>query len=60
VSAFAQIQEELRSQYVVAYSPQNKLRDGSHRRIRMEIVNPELRKQKLQLIYRQGYYAPKK
>jgi Ca-activated chloride channel family protein len=58
-SAFAQIQEELRSQYVIAYSPQNKLRDGSHRRIRMEIVNPELRKQKLQLIYRQGYYAPK-
>jgi Ca-activated chloride channel family protein len=56
---FAQIQEELRSQYVVAYSPQNKLRDGSHRRIKMEIVNPDLRKQKLQLIYRQGYYAPK-
>jgi VWFA-related protein len=57
--AFAQIQEELRSQYVIAYSPQNRLRDGSHRRIRMEIVNLELRKQKLQLIYRQGYYAPK-
>ncbi len=56
---FAQIQEELRSQYVIAYSPQNKLRDGSHRRIKMEIVNPELREQKLQLIYRQGYYAPK-
>ena len=56
---FAQIQEELRSQYVIAYSPQNKSHDGSHRRIRMEIVNPELRKQKLQLIYRQGYYAPK-
>lgn len=56
--AFAQIQEELRSQYVIAYSPQNKARDGSHRRIRMEIVNSELRKQKLQLIYRQGYYAP--
>ena len=56
---FAQIQEELRSQYIVAYSPQNKLRDGSHRRIRLEIVNPELRKQKLQLIYREGYYAPK-
>lgn len=57
--AFAQIQEELRSQYVIAYSPQNKLHDGSHRRIKMEIVNPELRKQKLQLIYRHGYYAPK-
>ncbi len=57
--AFAQIQEELRSQYVIAYSPQNKSRDGSHRRIKMEIVNPELRRQKLQLIYRQGYFAPK-
>ena len=34
---FAQIQEELRSQYVIAYSPMNKLHDGSHRRIRMEI-----------------------
>jgi len=25
----------------------------------IEIVNPELRKQKLQLLYRQGYYAKK-
>lgn len=59
VRAFAQIQEELRSQYIIAYSPQNKLRDGSHRRIKMEIINPALRKQNLQLIYRQGYYAVK-
>ena len=44
-----QIQEELRSQYVIAYSPQNKLRDGAHRRVKLEIVNPELRKQKLQV-----------
>jgi Ca-activated chloride channel family protein len=58
-AVFAQIQEELRSQYVIAYSPQNNSHDGSHRRIRMEIVNQELRKQKLHLIYRQGYYAPK-
>ncbi|MCM3903692.1 MAG: VWA domain-containing protein [Pyrinomonadaceae bacterium] len=57
--AFVQIQEELRSQYVIAYSPQNRSRDGSHRRIKMEIINPELRKQKLQLIYRQGYFAAK-
>jgi Ca-activated chloride channel homolog len=58
-AVFAQIQEELRSQYVIAYSPQNKSRDGSQRRIRMELVNPQLRKQKLQLIYRQEYFAPK-
>ncbi|MGH9957689.1 MAG: VWA domain-containing protein [Pyrinomonadaceae bacterium] len=59
-TAFRQIQDELRSQYVVAYSPKNKARDGARRRIRMEIVNPELRKQKLQLVYRQDYYAAKR
>lgn len=58
--AFAQIQEELRSQYVVAYSPKNKTRDGARREVKLEIVNPELRKQKLQLVYRQNYYAPKR
>ena len=58
-AAFAQIQDELRSQYLVAYSPTNKLRDGSYRQIRIEVVNPELRKQKLSLLYRQGYYAKK-
>ena len=57
--AFTQIQEELRSQYVVAYSPRNKIRDGARREVKLEIVNPELRKQKLQLLYRQNYYAPK-
>lgn len=58
-AAFAQIQDELRSQYLIAYSPVNKLRDGSYRQVRIEIINPELRKQKLSLLYRQGYYARK-
>ena len=57
--AFSQIDQELRSQYLIAYSPTNKTRDASYRRIRIDIVNPELRKQKLQLLYRQGYYAKK-
>jgi VWFA-related protein len=56
-ASFAQIQLELRSQYLLAYSPSNKTRDGSYRQINLEIVNPELRKQKLRLLYRQGYYA---
>ena len=56
-SAFAQIQRDLREQYLVAYSPQNKARDGSYRRIQIEIVDPELRKQKLKLNYRPGYFA---
>src|ERR1051325_1151154 len=56
-SAFAQIQRDLREQYLVAYSPQNKTRDGSYRRIQIEIVDPELRKQKIKLNYRPGYFA---
>jgi VWFA-related protein len=57
--AFSQIDQELRSQYLIAYSPTNKNRDATFRRIKIEIVNPELRKQKLQLLYREGYYAKK-
>lgn len=54
--AFAQIQRDLREQYLVAYSPLNKARDGSYRRIQIEITNHELRKQ-LKLNYRPGYFA---
>lgn len=56
-SAFAQIQRDLREQYLIAYSPSNKARDGSYRRIQIEVVEPELRKQKLKLNYRPGYFA---
>ena len=56
-SAFAQIQEELRSQYLLAYSPSKKATDGTYRQVRIDIVNPELRKQQLRLTYRQGYFA---
>jgi Ca-activated chloride channel homolog len=56
-TAFDQIQRDLREQYLVAYSPSNKARDGSYRTIRIEIVEPELRKQNLKLNYRPGYFA---
>lgn len=56
---FAQIQDELRSQYLLAYSSSNKNRDGSFRRIRLEVANQELAKEKLKLTYRDGYYAKK-
>jgi VWFA-related protein len=58
-ASFSQIEQELRSQYLIAYSPTNKARDASYRRIRIEVINPELRKNKPQLFYRQGYYAKK-
>lgn len=56
-AAFAQIQLELRSQYLVAYSPTNRIKDGSFRRVQIEITNPELRRQNLKMTYRQGYFA---
>ncbi|HYJ45910.1 MAG TPA: VWA domain-containing protein [Pyrinomonadaceae bacterium] len=57
--AFAQIQQELRSQYLISYTPSNRRRDGTFRQVKIEITNPELRKEKLRLLYRQGYYAKK-
>ncbi|HET9479979.1 MAG TPA: VWA domain-containing protein [Pyrinomonadaceae bacterium] len=55
--AFAQIQRDLREQYLVAYSPSNKARDGSFRKIEIQLVNPALRQQDLKLNYRSGYFA---
>lgn len=55
--AFDQIQRDLREQYLVAYSPRNKARDGSYRRIQIEIVNPALKQRDLKLNYRAGYFA---
>lgn len=59
-TSFKQLEEELRAQYLLAYTPSNSARDGSYRRIKLEIVNRELSKRKLMLLYRQGYYARQK
>ena len=56
-AAFAQIEQELRAQYLVTYTPTNRARDGSYRRLQIDITNPQLKKQNLRLYYRQGYYA---
>src|SRR6185295_10710257 len=55
--AFAQIQRDLRERYLIAYSSSNKNRDGSYRRISIEIVNPDVRRENLKLTYRPGYFA---
>lgn len=55
--AFAQIQKDLREQYLVAYSPINKARDGSFRKIEIQIVNSALKQRELKLNYRSGYFA---
>ena len=55
--AFAQIQRDLREQYLVAYSPSNKARDGSYRKIEIQVITPEMREKNLKLTYRPGYFA---
>jgi len=56
-NAFAQIQRDLRERYLIAYSSSNKHRDGSFRRVSIQIVNPDLQRENLKLNFRPGYFA---
>ena len=56
-AVFAEIERELRTQYLIAYSSTNKQRDGAYRKIAVEITNPELKKKKIEIRHRPGYYA---
>ena len=56
-AAFAEIERELRTQYMIAYSSTNKKRDGAYRKITIEITNSELKKANLRLRHRPGYFA---
>src|SRR5262245_27298798 len=58
-AAFQEIELELRSQYLLAYSSTNKTRDGKFRTMTIEVTNPGLAKDKLKLRYRPGYFAKK-
>ncbi len=52
-SHFAAISKELRSQYTIAYRSTNDKRDGSYRKIRIEVKNTQY-----SVHARAGYYAP--
>jgi VWFA-related protein len=51
--AFDEISTELRSQYVLGYYPSNPKRDGTFRRIKVEVHRPDVK-----ILARKGYYAP--
>jgi VWFA-related protein len=53
--AFAQIDEDLRSQYVLDYQPTNGTKDGSFRTIQVKVRNNK----DLTVRHRRGYFAPK-
>ncbi|MGE0407337.1 MAG: VWA domain-containing protein [Candidatus Korobacteraceae bacterium] len=52
--AFSRIEEELRSQYVLAYKPANFEADGRFRKIELEVIGGK----NYRVRARQGYYAP--
>jgi Ca-activated chloride channel homolog len=52
--AYQQIDEDLRSQYILAYTPANPARDGSFRTIQVKVKNHG----DLTVRHRRGYFAP--
>lgn len=55
--SFKQIEQEMRSQYLIAYEPTNQALDGSFRKIEVQIANPQMQKDKVKVTHRQGYFA---
>ncbi|MEP6570888.1 MAG: VWA domain-containing protein [Acidobacteriota bacterium] len=53
-ATYAEVAEELRHQYALYYTPTNKKRDGSFRRVRVEATTPTY-----QTHTRVGYFAPR-
>ena len=51
---FQEIQDEMRSQYAIGYTPSNDVKDGSYRRLEVRLANKDLKAQA-----RKGYYAIK-
>jgi VWFA-related protein len=54
-SAFTEIQDELRSQYVIAYKPEGFAEDGSYHSITIDAP----KRSNVKIRARKGYYAPK-
>lgn len=51
---FRELQEEMRTQYAIGYTPTNEVRDGTYRKLDVKMVNKDLKAQA-----RKGYYATK-
>jgi VWFA-related protein len=51
---FKQLQDEMRSQYSIGYTPINDTKDGSYRKLDLKLSNKDLKAQA-----RKGYYAIK-
>jgi VWFA-related protein len=52
-TAFQEIANELRTQYLLGYTPTNTAHNGSFRKIRVQVRDGEYK-----VLARRGYYAP--
>ncbi len=53
----ARISSQLRTEYLLGYSPADTVHDGKYHRVKVSLVTPESERQ-YHTSYRQGYYAP--
>ena len=51
---FKELQDEMRSQYSIAYTPTNDRKDGTYRKLEIKLANKDYKAQA-----RKGYYAIK-
>jgi VWFA-related protein len=51
---FKELQDEMRSQYMIGYTPANEAKDGGYRKVEIKMANKDLKAQA-----RKGYYATK-
>ncbi|HEY2018346.1 MAG TPA: VWA domain-containing protein, partial [Bryobacteraceae bacterium] len=51
---FKELQDEMRSQYAIGYTPANDTKDGSYRKLDIKLANKDMKAQA-----RKGYYAVK-
>lgn len=56
-SAFRQISEELRTQYLIAYYPNRQISDSPFRRIQVQLVKDDPTAKSYQVRHRAGYYT---
>lgn len=53
---FSALNQDLRSEYVVTYSRTGPRNSNDFHKLQIELLNPELRKQKVRIVHAQGYF----
>ena len=56
-SAFVQLEQDMRQQYLLAYEPTNETPDGGFRKIELKV--PKFKEKDIKVRHRRGYYAQK-